>query len=153
MPRLRSAHPASVSGGGAGDGAVVGGGAELEVAADERVQVPGIDEAVAVDREVAEDHPPAGLLLGAVEEERRPPGREIVGNLAIVAVLREQLFELRRPVGADFNRVNWPAPAMALVILYQPFAKRAAGELNEGDLVLFVAIGGGMCWTTSLWRL
>lgn len=31
--------------------------------------------------------------------------------------------------------------------------KRLAGELNEGDLVLFVAIGGGMCWTTSLWRI
>ncbi|MFN3167378.1 MAG: beta-ketoacyl-ACP synthase III [Phycisphaeraceae bacterium] len=31
--------------------------------------------------------------------------------------------------------------------------KRVAGELNEGDLVLFVAIGGGMCWTTSLWKL
>lgn len=31
--------------------------------------------------------------------------------------------------------------------------KRAAGELNEGDLVLFVAIGGGMCWTTSLWKM
>jgi len=31
--------------------------------------------------------------------------------------------------------------------------KRIAGELNEGDLVLFVAIGGGMCWTTSLWRV
>ncbi|MEM1354814.1 MAG: beta-ketoacyl-ACP synthase III [Planctomycetota bacterium] len=33
------------------------------------------------------------------------------------------------------------------------FEKRHAGELREGDLVLFVAIGGGMCWTTSLWRL
>lgn len=31
--------------------------------------------------------------------------------------------------------------------------KHVAGELNEGDLVLFVAIGGGMCWTTSLWKL
>jgi len=31
--------------------------------------------------------------------------------------------------------------------------KRVAGELSEGDLVLFVAIGGGMCWTTSLWKL
>lgn len=31
--------------------------------------------------------------------------------------------------------------------------KRQAGELNEGDLVLFVAMGGGMCWATSLWRL
>ncbi|MEM6257372.1 MAG: beta-ketoacyl-ACP synthase III [Planctomycetota bacterium] len=31
--------------------------------------------------------------------------------------------------------------------------KRLAGELSEGDLALFVAIGGGMCWTTSLWKL
>lgn len=31
--------------------------------------------------------------------------------------------------------------------------KRTSGELNDGDLVLFVAIGGGMCWTTSLWRV
>lgn len=31
--------------------------------------------------------------------------------------------------------------------------KRKAGELKEGDLVLFVAMGAGMCWTTSLWRL
>jgi len=30
---------------------------------------------------------------------------------------------------------------------------RSAGKLNQGDLILFVAIGGGMCWTTSLWRL
>ena len=31
--------------------------------------------------------------------------------------------------------------------------KRERGELNEGDLVLFVAMGAGMCWATSLWRL
>lgn len=31
--------------------------------------------------------------------------------------------------------------------------KYVAGDLKEGDLVLFVAIGGGMCWTTSLWKL
>ena len=30
---------------------------------------------------------------------------------------------------------------------------RSAGKIKEGDMVLFVAIGGGMCWTTSLWRL
>jgi len=31
--------------------------------------------------------------------------------------------------------------------------KLDADELHEGDLILFVAIGGGMCWTTSLWRM
>lgn len=33
------------------------------------------------------------------------------------------------------------------------YDKHAKGELRPGDLVLFVAIGGGMCWTTSLWKL
>ncbi|MCC5828129.1 MAG: ketoacyl-ACP synthase III [Phycisphaeraceae bacterium] len=30
---------------------------------------------------------------------------------------------------------------------------RCAGRLVEGDLVLFVALGGGLTWATSLWRL
>lgn len=30
---------------------------------------------------------------------------------------------------------------------------RKAGRVQEGDLVLFLAIGGGMTWATSLWRL
>jgi len=28
-----------------------------------------------------------------------------------------------------------------------------AGRVNTGDLVLFLAIGGGMTWTSSLWRM
>ncbi|XAM00151.1 ketoacyl-ACP synthase III [Phycisphaeraceae bacterium D3-23] len=31
--------------------------------------------------------------------------------------------------------------------------KRVKGELHEGDLVLFVAMGAGMSWASSLWRL
>ena len=30
---------------------------------------------------------------------------------------------------------------------------RRSGRVAEGDLVLFLAIGGGMTWATSLWRL
>ena len=30
---------------------------------------------------------------------------------------------------------------------------RKSGRVAEGDLVLFLAIGGGMTWATSLWRL
>ncbi|BAM03887.1 beta-ketoacyl-ACP synthase III [Phycisphaera mikurensis] len=30
---------------------------------------------------------------------------------------------------------------------------RRSGRVDEGDLVLFLAIGGGMTWATSLWRL
>jgi 3-oxoacyl-[acyl-carrier-protein] synthase III len=28
-----------------------------------------------------------------------------------------------------------------------------SGRLKRGDLVLFVALGGGMTWATNLWRL
>jgi 3-oxoacyl-[acyl-carrier-protein] synthase III len=27
------------------------------------------------------------------------------------------------------------------------------GRLREGDLVLFVALGGGLTWASNLWRL
>ena len=30
---------------------------------------------------------------------------------------------------------------------------RKSGRVSEGDLVLFMAVGGGMTWATSLWRL
>jgi 3-oxoacyl-[acyl-carrier-protein] synthase III len=28
-----------------------------------------------------------------------------------------------------------------------------AGKIKDNDLVLFLAIGGGMTWASSLWRL
>ena len=30
---------------------------------------------------------------------------------------------------------------------------RTAGRVKEGDLVMFVAFGGGLTWAASLWRL
>jgi 3-oxoacyl-[acyl-carrier-protein] synthase-3 len=30
---------------------------------------------------------------------------------------------------------------------------RRAGRVNDGDVVMFVAFGGGLTWAASLWRL
>ena len=50
----------------------------------------------------------------------------------------------------NIDRFGNTSAASAAICLHEA---RSQGRVNEGDLVLFCAIGGGMTWTTSLWRM
>ncbi|MEO1236546.1 MAG: beta-ketoacyl-ACP synthase III [Planctomycetota bacterium] len=50
----------------------------------------------------------------------------------------------------NIDRFGNTSAASAPICLHEA---REQGKIKEGDLVLFCAIGGGMTWTTSLWRM
>ncbi|MBB6428567.1 beta-ketoacyl-ACP synthase III [Algisphaera agarilytica] len=50
----------------------------------------------------------------------------------------------------NIDRFGNTSAASAPICLHEAYEQ---GKIKEGDLVLFCAIGGGMTWTTSLWRM
>ncbi|MEM8737521.1 MAG: beta-ketoacyl-ACP synthase III [Planctomycetota bacterium] len=50
----------------------------------------------------------------------------------------------------NIDRLGNTSAASAAICLHEAYEQR---KIKEGDLVLFCAIGGGMTWTTSLWRM
>ena len=50
----------------------------------------------------------------------------------------------------NIDRFGNTSAASAPICLHEAYEQ---GKINPGDLVLFCAIGGGMTWTTSLWRM
>jgi 3-oxoacyl-[acyl-carrier-protein] synthase-3 len=50
----------------------------------------------------------------------------------------------------NIDRFGNTSAASAPICLHEAYEQ---GKINDGDLVLFCAIGGGMTWTTSLWRM
>lgn len=50
----------------------------------------------------------------------------------------------------NIDRFGNTSAASAAICLHEA---REEGRIKEGDLVLYCAIGGGMAWTTSLWRM
>lgn len=50
----------------------------------------------------------------------------------------------------NIDRFGNTSAASAAICLHEA---REQGKINKDDLVLFCAIGGGMTWTTSLWRM
>ncbi|MEM1027932.1 MAG: beta-ketoacyl-ACP synthase 3, partial [Planctomycetota bacterium] len=50
----------------------------------------------------------------------------------------------------NIDRFGNTSAASAPICLHEAYEQ---DKIKEGDLVLFCAIGGGMTWTTSLWRM
>ncbi|MEM1108613.1 MAG: beta-ketoacyl-ACP synthase III [Planctomycetota bacterium] len=50
----------------------------------------------------------------------------------------------------NIDRFGNTSAASAPICLHEAYEQN---KINQGDLVLFCAIGGGMTWTTSLWRM
>ena len=50
----------------------------------------------------------------------------------------------------NIDRFGNTSAASAPLCLHEAYCQ---GKINPGDLVLFCAIGGGMTWSTSLWRM
>ena len=71
-------------------------------------------------------------------------------NLRILELVKKRMDLPDGKLVVNIDKYGNTSAASVPLCLHE---KRVAGELNEGDLVLFVAIGGGMCWTTSLWKL
>ena len=71
-------------------------------------------------------------------------------NLRIIESAREKLGIEEGKVYVNIDRVgNSSAGSIGLCL----DELNRAGRINEGDLVLFVAFGGGMTWASSLWRV
>ena len=71
-------------------------------------------------------------------------------NLRIIESAREKLGIDKDKVYVNIDRVgNSSAGSIGLCL----DELNESGRINEGDLVLFVAFGGGMTWASSLWRV
>jgi len=71
-------------------------------------------------------------------------------NRRILELVKKRMDLPEGKLVINIDKYGNTSAASVPLCLYE---KHVAGELKKGDLVLFVAIGGGMCWTTSLWRL
>ena len=71
-------------------------------------------------------------------------------NLRIIESAREKLGIDKDKVYVNIDRVgNSSAGSIGLCL----DELNCAGRIKEGDLILFVAFGGGMTWASSLWRI
>ncbi len=71
-------------------------------------------------------------------------------NKRILESAREKLNLPQEKVCININRYGNTSAASVPICLNE---LTEAGRLNTGDIVLFLAIGGGMTYTSSLWRL
>lgn len=71
-------------------------------------------------------------------------------NRRIIESAREKLGLPPEKVWINIDRYGNTSAASVPLCLHE---LNEAGKLKAGDLVLFVAIGGGMTWASSLWRL
>lgn len=71
-------------------------------------------------------------------------------NQRILASARDRLGLPEDKLYINIDRYGNTSAASVPLCLHE---LTEAGRLHEGDLVLFLAIGGGMTWTSSLWRL
>lgn len=71
-------------------------------------------------------------------------------NLRIIESAREKLGIAEDKVYVNIDRVgNSSAGSIGLCL----DELNASGRIKEGELILFVAFGGGMTWASSLWRV
>ncbi len=71
-------------------------------------------------------------------------------NLRIIESAREKLGIEKDKVYVNIDRVgNSSAGSIGLCL----DELNRAGRIKEGELILFVAFGGGMTWASSLWRV
>jgi 3-oxoacyl-[acyl-carrier-protein] synthase-3 len=71
-------------------------------------------------------------------------------NLRILVSARERLGLPKDKLYINIDRYGNTSAASVPIALHE---LREDGQVKDGDLVLFLAIGGGMTWTTSLWRV
>ena len=71
-------------------------------------------------------------------------------NERIIASARDKLGFDADKVYVNIDRYGNTSAASVGLCLHELMAD---GRLGEGDIVIFVAIGGGLTWATSVWRL
>lgn len=71
-------------------------------------------------------------------------------NIRIMESARDKLGLPPEKMYINIDRYGNTSGASAAICLHE---LRSDGKINKGDLVLFTAMGGGMTWTNSLWRL
>jgi len=71
-------------------------------------------------------------------------------NSRILESAREKLGVSEDRMYINIDRYGNTSAASVPICLHE---LRSEGRLKEGDLVLFVALGGGLTWSSSLWRL
>jgi 3-oxoacyl-[acyl-carrier-protein] synthase-3 len=71
-------------------------------------------------------------------------------NKRILESTRQRLGLPEEKLYINIERYGNTSAASVPICLHE---LRACGRLKQGDLVLFVALGGGMSWSSSLWRL
>lgn len=71
-------------------------------------------------------------------------------NARIMESARDKLGLAPEKMYINIDRYGNTSAASAGLCLHE---LHEAGRLKKGDLVLFTAMGGGMTWTNSLWRL
>jgi len=71
-------------------------------------------------------------------------------NARILESARERLGLPADKLYINIDRYGNTSAASVPICLHE---LRAAKKLKEGDLVLFVALGGGLTWASNLWRL
>lgn len=71
-------------------------------------------------------------------------------NKRILESAREKLGLAKEKMYVNIDRYGNTSAASVPICLHE---LHQAGRLSKGDLVLFVALGGGLTWASSLWRL
>jgi 3-oxoacyl-[acyl-carrier-protein] synthase-3 len=71
-------------------------------------------------------------------------------NARILESAREKLGLPPEKLYINIDRYGNTSAASVPICLHELMD---SGRLKAGDLVLFVALGGGMTWATNLWRL
>ncbi|MBI1336791.1 MAG: beta-ketoacyl-ACP synthase III [Phycisphaera sp.] len=71
-------------------------------------------------------------------------------NGRILESAREKLGLPEDKIYINIDRFGNTSAASVAICLHE---LRAAGRIKQNDLVLFTAMGGGMTWTSSLWRM
>ncbi len=71
-------------------------------------------------------------------------------NARILEATRKRLKLPAEKLYINIDRYGNTSAASVPLALHE---LRQAGKIKSGDLVLFTAVGGGMCWASSLWRV
>jgi len=71
-------------------------------------------------------------------------------NVRILRTARDRLGLPPEKMWINIDRYGNTSAASVPICLHELTSQ---GKLKTGDLVLFVAMGGGLTWATSLWRL
>jgi 3-oxoacyl-[acyl-carrier-protein] synthase-3 len=71
-------------------------------------------------------------------------------NARIIESTRQKLKLPKEKIYVNIERYGNTSAASVPICLHE---LTEAGRINENDLVLFVALGGGLTWAASLWRV